>query len=175
MAMLIISLARRGAAVLGVWGLLTLAGCGSRFHPVPVSGTVTVDGEPLTHFRVSFVPDADKGNTNPVSCTAPMDSQGHYDLRMAAVKVSDDGRGAPVGWYKVVLITGIWGDPPCDIDPKFLDPNKTPLSIEVVENPEPGRYDLKMTRNKNFQPRQRRASKHAPPPPGGDAKKDDAK
>jgi hypothetical protein len=32
------------------------------------------------------------------------------------------------------------------VDPKYTDTEKTPLVIEVVDKPEPGRYDLKFTR-----------------------------
>ncbi|HTU89773.1 MAG TPA: hypothetical protein VMF69_06740 [Gemmataceae bacterium] len=139
--------------VLCVGGLLTVAGCGSRFNPVPVSGMVTVDGKPLTHFRLSFIPDAAKGNTTPVACMAPIDEQGCYDLRTTAVKPADGGRGAPLGWYKVVLLTGAPGDPECDADPIYTDVNRTPLLIEVVDNPEPGHYDLKLTRAKGYRPK----------------------
>lgn len=139
--------------VLCICALLTVPGCGSRFKPVPVSGMVMVDGQPLTHFRVSFVPDTVKGNNTPVACMAPIDEQGHYDLRTTAVKSADGGRGAPLGWYKVVLLTGAPGDPECDVDPIFTDPNRTPLSIEVVDNAEPGHYDLKLTRAKGYRPK----------------------
>ena len=32
------------------------------------------------------------------------------------------------------------------IDVKYQDEKTTPLKIEVIANPEPGRYDLKLTR-----------------------------
>lgn len=148
MAMMTVRLARRVTTILGVCGLLTLTGCGNRFNPKPVSGKVTVDGEPLTHFRVSFVPDADKGNNNAVACLGKMDDQGRYELQMDTVNPSDRGRGAPLGWYKVVLQV-VRGDPPCDVDRKFTKVETTPLSIEVVDNPQPDHYDLKMTLAKN--------------------------
>jgi len=170
MAMTKVSLARRVAATLCAWGLLTLAGCGSRFNPVPVSGAVTVDGEPLTHFRLSFVPDAAKGNTTPVSVMSPIDAQGRYDLRTTAVKTSDGGRGAPLGWYKVVLVTGAPGDPPCDVERKFTEVNQTPLSVEVVDNPEPGHYDFNLTRPKGYRPKPPSRFNHPHRPPEGDAK-----
>jgi hypothetical protein len=148
MAMKNVPLGRPVWLVLCICGLFTLPGCGSRFNPVPVSGMVTVDGQPLTHFRLSFVPDAAKGNTTPVSVMAPIDAQGRYDLRTTAARRADGGRGAPLGWYKVVVVIGAPGDPECVVDPIFLNVDKTPLSIEVVENPEPGYYDLKLTRTK---------------------------
>ncbi len=45
------------------------------------------------------------------------------------------------------------GDPPANFDPNCTDVNKTPLAIEVVQNPEPGHYDLKLARAKNVRPK----------------------
>ena len=41
------------------------------------------------------------------------------------------------------------GDPPANFDPKCTDVNQTPLSVEVVDTPEPGHYDLKLARAQN--------------------------
>ena len=152
MALTDVSRVRRVAAILCACGLLTLAGCGSRFKLLPVSGAVTVDGEPLTKFRLSFVPDVAKGNTTPVAPGARIDEQGRYELRTLAVKKSDGGAGIPLGWYKVVVVI-LPGDPEPNFDPRYTDVNKTPLSVEVVDNPEPGHYDLKLTRAKNVRPK----------------------
>jgi hypothetical protein len=146
---------RRFVAILCAFGLLTLAGCGGRFKLVPVSGTVTVAGEPLTQFRLSFVPDTAKGNTTPVACQGRIDAQGRYELRTIAVKGSDGGAGAPPGWYKVVLVVGIQGDPEPNFDSKYTNVNTTPLSVEVVDQPQPGHYDLKLTRAGYVKPRPR--------------------
>lgn len=133
-----------------VFGLFTLAGCGG-FKCVPVSGTLTLDGKPLTGYGLAFIPDPSKGNTEHVGCFSLFDSQGHYDLKAEGVKGSDRGQGAPVGWYKVVLITDLEGMPrplKYKIHAKYLEFDKTPLSIEVVPKPEPGRYDFKLTNTK---------------------------
>jgi hypothetical protein len=122
---------------------LTLAGCGG-LKLYPVSGTVTLDGKPLSQCTVSFNPDASKGNTATVSCVGRLDAQGHFNLRTIAVKGSEGGSGAPLGWYKVTLLTGLPGDPEIKVNPLYLDANKSPISIEVVENPEPGAYDVKL-------------------------------
>jgi hypothetical protein len=153
MVMTNVSLARRMAAIFCVGALLTLVGCNGQFKLVPVSGKVTVDGQPLTHFRVSFVPDTAKGNQTPVACNGRMNEQGEYELRTQAVKNSDGGQGAPLGWYKVVVVVGLPGDPPSNVDPIFTKVDKTPFSIEVVDNPEPGHYDLKLTQAKGYQPK----------------------
>src|SRR5205823_5857421 len=133
--------------ILCACGLLALAGCGGRFKLLPVSGKVTVDGEPLNHFRLSLVPDVAKGNTTPVACGARI-INGEYKVRTLAVKASDGGPGIPLGWYKVIVVV-LPGDPPANFDPNYTDVNKTPLAIEVVQNPEPGHYDLKLARAKS--------------------------
>jgi hypothetical protein len=119
------------------------AGCGG-LKLVPVSGTVMLGDKPLQGGAVSFIPDASKGNTARVSCLGRIDSNGHYALSTSAVKGSDSGKGAPVGWYKVTLITTLPGSPEIQVDGQYLDPEKTPLSIEVVADPEPGAYDIKL-------------------------------
>src|SRR5262249_21838786 len=93
------------------------------------------------------------GNTTPVACNGLINEQGQYELRTQAVKASDGGPGVPLGWYKVVLVVGLPGDPEPNFDPKYTNVNKTLLSVEVVNNPEPGHYDLKRTRAKNVRPK----------------------
>jgi hypothetical protein len=121
-----------------------VTGCGpAALKTVPVSGKVTLKDRPLPGGAVSFAPDAARNNTAGVNPTGAIDLDGTY-------QVSTDGKtGAPVGWYKVTVRTQTPGNPtakPIPIDPRFSDPKKTPLSIEVVENPEPGAYDLKVTK-----------------------------
>ncbi len=122
--------------------LLGIVGCGG-FKVVPVSGKATLEGAPLTHGAVSFNPDSSKGNTARASCTGRITGEGHYEL------YTDDGhrvvKGAPVGWYKVtILFPG--EDKPPPVNKKYLDFAKTDLAVEVVEKPEPGRYDLPFAR-----------------------------
>ena len=95
---------------------------------------------------MAFNPDSSKGNTHVVSCVGRLDGQGHFDLRTIAVRGSEGGSGAPLGWYRVTLVTGLPGDPEIKVKPIYLDANKSPIALEVVENPEPGRYDLKFTK-----------------------------
>jgi hypothetical protein len=136
-----VPLGRAVFCVLWGCGVLSLPGCGG-LKLYPVSGTVTLDGKPLSQCTVSFNPDASKGNTLTVSCVGRLDAQGHYSLRTIAVKASEGGTGAPAGWYKVTLLTGLPGDPEIKVNPVYLDANKTPLSCEVVENPAAGAYDF---------------------------------
>jgi hypothetical protein len=129
--------------ILFACGFLTLAGCGGP-KLVPVSGTVMLDGKPLSHCGVSFSADTSKGNKGALSSVGRLDARGQYTLRTFGVKASEGGTGAPVGWYKVTLRVGP-GDPDLKVNPNYLDPNKTPLSIEVVADPAPDAYDLKLT------------------------------
>jgi hypothetical protein len=62
------------------------------------------------------------------------------------VKGSDSGKGAPLGWYKVTLITTLPGAPEIKVEGRYLDPEKTPWAIEVVADPAPGAYDLALTK-----------------------------
>jgi hypothetical protein len=95
---------------------------------------------------VYFTPDPEKGNTARVICIGPVDAQGHYELQTTGVTPTETGKGAPPGWYKVtVRHKGGPGElrPPVKND--YLDENKTPLSVEVVVKPAPGRYDFNLT------------------------------
>jgi hypothetical protein len=135
---------RAFSSALGASALLIVAGCGG-LKLYPVAGTATLDGKPLAQCTVSFNADASKGNKHVISCYGRLDEQGRFQLKTSAVKGSHGGTGAPLGWYKVTLITGLPGDPEIKVNPIFLDPYKSPVAVEVVENPEPGRYDVKFT------------------------------
>jgi hypothetical protein len=143
MVMVKAPLAQPIGSILCACGLLTLAGCGG-LKLVPVSGKVTQAGQPLTGAAVSFVPDASRGNNARLSCMGRIGPDGRYDLMTTGVTRSETGKGAPVGWYKVTLLTTLPGAPEITINPRYTDPATTPLSIEVVANPEPGRYDFKL-------------------------------
>jgi hypothetical protein len=121
---------------------------------VPVTGKITLDDQPLTADStvVLFKPDASKGNTSAFEPTGTVDENGTYTL-------STKGKaGAPPGWYKVV-VTAVAeppehpktpGKPPHRPVARSLVPAKygqaktSGLAIEVVENPVPGAYDLKL-------------------------------
>jgi hypothetical protein len=135
---------RAGLAVLCAVVLVALPSCNKAVKRVPVSGTVTLDGKPLGVGVVSFAPDNEKGNTHRIACIGRANS-GKYDLTTAAMQNHDNGPGAPVGWYKVYLDTTVPGAEDLKIHAKFKDLNKTPISIEVVESPAPGAYDIQFT------------------------------
>jgi hypothetical protein len=89
-----------------VWtfGLVCLAGCGPSedFKLAPVSGTVTLDGQPLVGAGVTFQPEGGgAGNPGPGSA-AITDASGKYELQTAEAKRR---AGAVVGKH-TVRITG---------------------------------------------------------------------
>ncbi|QDU36291.1 hypothetical protein Mal4_05750 [Maioricimonas rarisocia] len=94
-------LASRGPWLLPVVLLLTGAGCtGSSDAPAlgRVSGTVTLNGEPLPDATVVFVPE--KGR----SSIAVTDESGEYSLQY-----TNDKAGAVVGQHTVRITTGVEG------------------------------------------------------------------
>jgi hypothetical protein len=127
-------------------------GCTSSGPPLhPVEGKATLDGKPMSGGTVSLFVEGQQGNVSP---SGEIRSDGTYTI-------STNGKpGAPLGKYKVVLAPALptGGDPaqmkqpgafkPMTIQslpPKYLDQRSTPLVIEVVANPSPGAYDLKLT------------------------------
>jgi hypothetical protein len=115
-------------------GLFALAGCGPRL--VEVSGKATVGGKPLTKAGVFFAPDKD--NPSKEIARGWPDENGVYHVQTGGSK------GCPTGWYKVFVIveTKRGSSAPSPVHAKYLDPAKSPLSIEVVANPKPGAYDF---------------------------------
>jgi hypothetical protein len=133
-------------ALLGV-----AAGCGKKAGEfVPVSGKVTLDGKPLTVGAISFRPDAARGNASMHIPSGDIDPQGNYKL----VTVGKDG--APLGWYKVLVFAdanSLDGSnrasplpPKWLMNAKYITEKGTDLSVEVVQTPEPGAYDLKVSK-----------------------------
>ena len=119
----------------------------------PVTGKITLNGEPLTvtTTMVLFRPDASRGNASRFEPAGTVDADGDYTV------FTDGKEGAPSGWYKVIVTatstevqtTHGKRDHP---RPKSLLPAKygraqtTELAVEVVANPAPGVYDLKLSR-----------------------------
>lgn len=149
----------RAPALLAVLVLplaLAAPGCGGDEgvgKTYPVRGQVTLDGQPLDS-RTAVVllkADAAKGNTTPFEPAASVDSSGSYTV------YTKKQRGAPPGWYKVI-VTATETESPQPTKgglskrplPRSLVPGKygqaktTPLSIEVVESAAAGSYDLKI-------------------------------
>jgi hypothetical protein len=119
--------------------LFAVAGC-SRAQWVEVSGQAAVDGKPLTKATVFFTPDKD----NPLQAlpVGDLDENGTYHL------VTGDRKGAPVGRYKVFVdYEHKKGENvPSPVHARYLDAAQTPLTVEVVADPQPGAYDLKFSK-----------------------------
>src|SRR5262249_756139 len=136
------------AGLLG--GLLVLsAGCADKGPKlVPVEGKVYVDDQPVqTGERVTgyvvFHADQSKGNTNMEDIKATIGPDGSYKI------YTRDKEGAPLGWYKVTVdLAQTNPKDPYDYKPivpaRFLEKDKSGLAFEVIEKPEPGRYDIKV-------------------------------
>jgi hypothetical protein len=140
---------------LGALGLLLLVlgiGCGDGAIRYPVTGKITFNNEPFTAetTRVLFKPDKAKGNDSVLEPVGKIDETGSYVL------TTNGKAGAPAGWYRVVVSahddTVDPGRPPTRLPvPKSVLParyglaSSTDLVIEVVANPEPGHYDLKLS------------------------------
>ncbi|MDB5307617.1 MAG: hypothetical protein JWO38_1819 [Gemmataceae bacterium] len=136
---------RRGHLVLAIvfgFGLLPLVGCGTK--RVPVTGAVTLDGKPLSGGVLTFCPNESKGNMARISCPGPVKG-GTFTLMTNAVTQSETGAGVPLGWYKVILVTDLPGQPKLDVHRRFTRVETTPLELEVVETPQPGAYDIQLT------------------------------
>lgn len=149
---MITTIVRRGwlsLAILGALALTSVVGCGG-IRRIPVSGSVTLDGKPFSGGNVVFTPDASKGNIHRINCMSPIIEDGHYTLETRAVTPTDSGEGVPLGWYKVTFrqmqeSTKKHVVVPVNVHDKFREPDKSPLSVEVKDNPEPGSYDIKFT------------------------------
>lgn len=104
---------------------------------VPVSGTVTLDGNPLASATVTFVPQG-----SGTECIGSTDDSGKYTLRQP-----HGAEGAPVGNYKVAISQFLRGDGtplPEDgageggvatesLPPRYSDPLETILTASVPE------------------------------------------
>ena len=123
--------------------------CGKSGPPLgemaPVSGKVTVDGQPVTSGQVSLIPTDASISTGGSVCAGTIDSSGNYVINTAGKT------GAPLGKYKVTVTVSMvpTGDskmPSALFNAKFSDQSKTPLAFTVEANPQAGAYDLKMTK-----------------------------
>jgi len=137
--------------VIGACGLaVAAAGCGDRSgvgKTVPVVGKVTVDGQPVKAGTVSFRPDKSKGNESVHEPFGEIDAEGNYKL------FTGSKEGAPPGWYRVAVMAGepvevgnLTGEARWFANPKYASTDTSELAVEVVEKPEPGAYDFRLTK-----------------------------
>jgi hypothetical protein len=127
---------------------LVLSGCGEKaVKVVPVSGTVTIQDAPLPYGNITLVPDAANGNQTKLQPRGTIGADGKYTLE------SDGKPGAPLGKY-LVGISAVKpskqedGYKPSEraASQDYMDASKSGLTLEVVENPAPGAYDVKLTK-----------------------------
>ncbi|MDR0521115.1 MAG: carboxypeptidase-like regulatory domain-containing protein, partial [Planctomycetaceae bacterium] len=102
--------------------LTIISGCGTDLGPGKVSGTVTLDGQPLPDATVTFQPES--GGVVPMGGT---DANGKYKLYYADAKA-----GAQPGRYKVCVSTaaphlGIAESVPA----KYLLPETTDVIVDI--------------------------------------------
>lgn len=97
-----------------------------------VTGTVTLDGQPVAGARVQFVPDKSQG-TEGAMASGVTDDQGEYELETATVK------GAIVGFHKISVEARAQPKDQYDTLPELLTPqrytdhNTSGLTAEVKE------------------------------------------
>jgi hypothetical protein len=104
--------------------VVATAGCGAE-NFVPVSGTVTLDGQPFQGAVVQFEPVASRRGA--LGSTAVTDANGRYELQ----EVGSNRRGAVVGTHRIRVFTA----------PPEMSPNDN-LPPEVNERI-PDRYHAK--------------------------------
>jgi hypothetical protein len=81
--------------------LLCGVGCGSKYDVVPVSGVITLDGQPLADATVSTQPAATPDNPNPgPGSYAHTDAEGRFALGLQTEKVQ---AGAIPGTHRVYI------------------------------------------------------------------------
>jgi hypothetical protein len=136
-----------GCALLAA--LVGLAGCGG-IKRIPTSGTVTLDGQPLSGGVLKFIPDASKGTTYRVNCAGPI-SNGRWNLATAGMERADTGTGAPVGWFKVIYFNPDEGSKApgalavTKVAAKYQQEETTPISIELTDPPPAEGYKIELT------------------------------
>ena len=132
-------------------GLTALAGgCGAggpKFAPVKgkvtyADGTPIEAGERLTGYVV-FHADAAKGNKTGEVAQGQIQPDGSFSL------LTRDKEGAFVGWYKVTVdVARTNPKDPYDykrkVADRYVEKDQSGLAVEVVDSPEPGRYDLRV-------------------------------
>src|SRR4051794_5908014 len=91
------SIFARGGDVLAALVMVVAAGCGQSIQSVPVSGRVTLNGQPLANVAINFSPQT--GGENAYAAYGKTDKDGRY-----ALKLVENGRaGATAGKNRVTL------------------------------------------------------------------------
>lgn len=161
---------RRSALPLAAWAAVAAGGCGGSGPALtPVTGTATLDGRPLAHKNVRFVPEPGTPGTGGGGNTG---ADGAYAVIAVRPGATRDTPGVPPGAYKVVVTEPMFppanatAAPPAGdgapapaiglpgvaprkavaaLPAKYAKPETTPLRVEVPPNGGP--IDLKLTTN----------------------------
>lgn len=137
----------RKAAWLAIFLLpaIGLAGCGEKGpHLAPVQGKVSLnDGTPVVYGHVILHPDLSRGNTS-LEMSQGTIREGTYTIMTGARE------GAPPGKYKVSIEAAKEVDPNNPYftewlaDEKYVNPDKSGLTLDVVDEATAGQYDFKL-------------------------------
>lgn len=125
-----------------------LIGCSHEEKLTEVRGTLYIGDQPSTKGMgyVTFHPDASKGNAWQEESVGAVQPDGTFSLESRGKK------GAAKGWYKVgVTVADVideknpyvtnWRMPNPE---KYQRWDKSGISVEVVDKPQPGQYDIKL-------------------------------
>jgi hypothetical protein len=124
--------------------VLPSLGCGDDILRVPVEGVVLRNSQPLRGMTgaVIFLPDKARGNESLFRATGTIDPEGRYVL------FTKGKPGAPPGHYKILVSAVPPGaereESKLAVPSRYGVEQSTPLRMEVVSDPAPGRYDLKL-------------------------------
>ena len=142
---------RRSPLVL-LLGAALAAGCGgSSVKLVPVSGKVTVGGQPVTSGQVSFLPATEGEGVHAKAAAGSAPASGQIEANGEYKLFTNGKEGAPPGKYKVIVTpsmvpTGGTKAPTTPYNAKFSDAKLTNLTKEVVSGAPAGAYDLALTK-----------------------------
>ena len=116
---------------------MLIVGCGKKGPEIAqVDGVVRISGKPQRGLLVRFLPDPAQGNDSSIFASAKTDDQGHYVLEYSYQ--SEVGKGAAVGWHRVLVEDATRGPtpqgqqpPPSLVAVAYSSPATTPLTKEV--------------------------------------------
>ncbi|MEM9701584.1 MAG: hypothetical protein AAF907_03980 [Planctomycetota bacterium] len=145
---------RLAAALTALYIPASLVGCGADGPPelAPVTGVVSIDGEPAAGVKVRFLPRRQEGDKPLATSEAITDELGRYELRYL------DGDAPPMGAAvgdHYVLLTDFTSSntrdesvAPNRISPKYSSAGRSPLKATVAPQPdgstEPQNFDFEI-------------------------------
>lgn len=127
--------------------LLPAGGCSGKSGPklYPVTGSIKLGDKPMSKGSMAFNPDKAKGNTSTLVPSADIAEDGTFTVYTSGKP------GAPLGWYKVTVISAVpvnpkdpYSETKSLINVKYNTVDTTDLSVEVVEAPKT--YELKLSK-----------------------------